>query len=177
MLKKQQQMRIMDDALEFMKREYAARMEEVARKEAKLARDKAALDAMVERFRDFIQDNDAKKDKARKKTEDEKKACAKLDEEILSLEEQLRARHAEMQALRDQTSRLQRFSEFLTAAAERSGGEFRESGELLSRYRTLDTIHGAQQRSISSNQDEMDRLRSASTAVRAHMTNRCVACL
>jgi hypothetical protein len=36
MLKKEHQTRIMDDALELMKREFAARMAEVARKEARL---------------------------------------------------------------------------------------------------------------------------------------------
>lgn len=38
MLKKEHQMRIMDDALELMKREFAARMEEVARKESRLSK-------------------------------------------------------------------------------------------------------------------------------------------
>jgi len=96
-------MRIMDDALELMKREFAARMEEVARKEAKLAVEKAALDGMVEKFRDFIQENDAKKEKALAKAAEEEDAIRKLLAEEASWEQQMDEARRRRQALADMT--------------------------------------------------------------------------
>ncbi|KAA0152120.1 hypothetical protein FNF31_06694 [Cafeteria roenbergensis] len=126
MLKKEHQMRIMDDALELMKREFAARMAEVARKEAKLAREKAALDGMVERFRDFIQENDAKKEKALRKAAEEAEALERLAAEEADWERRIEEASRRRQALADTT-------------------QFADTQDMLSRYSTLSTTHAAQE--------------------------------
>ncbi|KAA0145973.1 hypothetical protein FNF28_07752 [Cafeteria roenbergensis] len=145
MLKKEHQMRIMDDALELMKREFAARMAEVARKEAKLAREKAALDGMVERFRDFIQENDAKKEKALRKAAEEAEALERLAAEEADWERRIEEASRRRQALADTTQSLIPYCSFLARVVEDPSSEFADTQDMLSRYSTLSTTHAAQE--------------------------------
>jgi chromosome segregation ATPase len=64
--------------------------------------EKAALDAMVEKFRDFIQENDAKKEKALRKAAEEDEAISRLTAEEATWESQIEDAKRKRQLLSDQ---------------------------------------------------------------------------
>jgi chromosome segregation ATPase len=66
-----------------------------------LLQEKAALDGMVEKFRDFIQDNDSKKDKARQRLAEEVALIARLDQEVAENEAAIEHAQRTKQELQD----------------------------------------------------------------------------
>lgn len=172
MLKQQQKLRVVDDALEYMKREYKARMEEVSRKEGRLRKDKSKLEELVERFRDFISDNDAKRNRGLAKAAQEKAELAKLQqqEELLRASlEQLQSDKAKEEA---QLSRLRRYQEFLQWASESSGGDFKEPDEIVARFAVLQRNRDGESKVATEGQQEASTLREQIAALRSDFESR-----
>ena len=196
LLKKEQDMRIVDDALEYMKQEYRARMEvrepatrtgtrashvalpppqEVHAKEAQLAADKKEMEAMVERFRDFIQDNDAKRSRARMKQEAEEEVCAKLGLELDALAAQLEEQQGLRESLEGELGRLERYAAYMDSVVAFRHEEYAETASIQQRWRMLADFHDTNAVAISGTQREADELRQQVVELRQRTEDRVLA--
>jgi hypothetical protein len=127
MLRKQNEVRVLAEALATTRVDYAARMAALGEREAMGKTKSAEMEAMVVRLRPFIEENDVKQRKALEKAAAEEAARAVVAAEVARhVEEVQRARgeEAEMQA---ELKKLGRFHAFLQSvvtavSAVRGGG-------------------------------------------------------
>ena len=89
LLKKRKEMREVDDALEFMKEEYAQRMSECIEREREFERKQQEMREQVSRFEKFIRENDSKRQRAETKEKTERRSCQVNEIKRVQLEAQL----------------------------------------------------------------------------------------
>ena len=203
LLKKEQDMRIVDDALEYMKQEYRTRVEvcahdsiiscvapqacrftpcnpalyvqEVNKKEQQLEVDKREMQAMVERFKDFIQDNDAKRSRAHMKQSAEEDASGKLQGELMSLQEQHDTLQEQREALETELSRLERYAAYMDSVVAQRHEEYAETSSIHQRWRTLATFHSKHQASVTATQTAADAQRQQVQELRRETEDKILA--
>lgn len=129
--------RLITDALEYMKEEYAARMAAAEAKEAKLKEDRANIEAMVERFRDFIADNDAKRARADLKATAEREAREALEGEERELRGTLTDLQVHKKQLEDGLTKLEPYATFMDKVVAANSDEYTEPANVLARHSTL----------------------------------------
>lgn len=137
MLKKKKEMRAVDDALEFMKEEFRKRMAACDEREAKFKEKQADMKAMVLRFQQFIQENDAKRTRAEAKAQSEAQAFQKLSKDAKTLQQQLTSLQQEKLVLEKRLESLDRYTKYLESVVNSTESDYDEVSELLSRYRNL----------------------------------------
>ena len=129
------------------------------------------MEAMVERFRDFINDNDAKKARAQEKARKEHAHLERLEEQEQELIDQREELMREKETREASLERLRRYADFLMSVVSSSDGEFREPVEILSRHETLHNTQSLQEKTAQHGRAEMERLRSEIGEMQTRATN------
>eukprot|EP00941_MAST-03F_sp_MAST-3F-sp1_P003071 g3071.t1 len=140
LLEKRRQMFEVQQKLDRQQEEFARREEAFRLREEALRKKDLELQESLIKFNKFLQENEAKRNRADKRYEEEKKHRMQKEEEIDKLKEELERDELEKQALQVTLKRSLRFQGCLENAVEASE-EFSEVSEILNRYRTLQNAH------------------------------------
>ncbi len=140
LLKKRKEMREVDDSLELMKKDYKKRMDDCEERRVLFESKQAKMREQVLKFEKFIQENDAKRQRAEIKARQEKKLFEDKIRELNSFAEKIQKLEAEQNDLNSE------LSEFLVSVlccahcAQSARAATRSSWSALSRTETTDTV-------------------------------------
>lgn len=160
LLKKRKEMREVDDALEFMKEEFAARMQACEERQREFERKQKEMKDNVAKFEKFIQENDTKLKRAQMKSTTERKACEQCEEQIQKLSAELHEQEAEREKKRADVERFQRYRAYLERTVEASEEQYPEPEDVLNRHNTLVGANKDLQKQVRGGAREMDELRA-----------------
>ncbi len=130
---------------------------------------------MVERFKDFIQDNDAKRSRARMKQSAEEEAADKLQVELQALQAQHDALQGQREALEAELSRLERYAAYMDSVVAQRHEEYAETSSIHQRWRTLATFHSKHQASVTATQTAADAQRQRVQELRRETEDKILA--
>ena len=137
LLKKRKELREINDALEFMKEEYAQRVENCEERQREFERKQQEMREQVSKFEKFIKENDSKRTRAELKAKAEHRSTEQNElrkkQLILQLEKDLKHRDS-LEKRRDQ---LLKYRTYLDSGVEASEQEYEEIADILNRYATL----------------------------------------
>nr|CCA22117.1 conserved hypothetical protein [Albugo laibachii Nc14]CCA23391.1 conserved hypothetical protein [Albugo laibachii Nc14] len=171
LMKKRKELREIDDALEYMKEDYAQRMEACSTKEQELARKQLEMKEQIQRFDKFIKENESKCLKAEARFKSERRSVELNELKRKQLKAQLEKDLAEKEALQKQRDQLLQYKVYLEATVEFSDGEYEEIGDMLNRHAILvDTKDHLTER-IRSAESETEQLRQNIRALQMEMQN------
>ncbi|XP_078599705.1 coiled-coil domain-containing protein 42 homolog isoform X1 [Branchiostoma floridae x Branchiostoma japonicum] len=156
LLEKRREMQEVEQALAAQKEEFQMKMESLQQRREELERKEYQLKESLLKFDKFLKENDAKRARAVKKAEEEKKLSKQKDSEISKLAEDV----GELSKGRDQVqSRLEKhviYHRYLERVLEQAE-EFHEIREVIDRHGTLVTTHVDLLEREQKNQDAMER--------------------
>ncbi|KAJ8546875.1 hypothetical protein ON010_g11359 [Phytophthora cinnamomi] len=171
LLKKRKEMREIDDALDFMKEEYAQRMEACDARQRELERKQAEMKEQVTRFEKFIKENDSKRTRAELKCKSEHRLGEINEARKRQLVTQLEKDGREREALERKRDQLLKYRLYLEAAVEASDGEYEEIGDILNRHATLVDTNNDLKAQVRAAEVETDQLRQRIRALKVEMQN------
>ncbi|RLN57365.1 hypothetical protein BBJ28_00004335 [Nothophytophthora sp. Chile5] len=171
LLKKRKEMREIDDALDFMKEEYAQRMEACDARQRELERKQAEMKEQVARFEKFIKENDSKRTRAELKCKSEHRLGEINEARKKQLALQLEKDGREREALERKRDQLLKYRQYLEAAVEASDGEYEEIGDILNRHATLVDTNNDLKVQVRTAEVETDQLRQRIRALKVEMQN------
>ncbi|XP_066300780.1 coiled-coil domain-containing protein 42 homolog [Branchiostoma lanceolatum] len=156
LLEKRREMQEVEQALAAQKEEFQMKMESLQQRREELERKEYQLKESLLKFDKFLKENDAKRARAVKKAEEEKKLSKQKDSEISKLAEDV----GELSKGRDQVqSRLEKhviYHRYLERVLEQAE-EFHEIREVIDRHGTLVTTHEDLLEREQKNQDAMEK--------------------
>ncbi|CAG9461648.1 unnamed protein product [Pedinophyceae sp. YPF-701] len=159
LMEKRRQMFEVAETLELQKAEHAQREEAYKKREEDLKRKDLELQESLIRFSKFLQENDAKRQRALRREQDERKVREEKEREIAALQEdldKLRATKDEMvTALETRMLQYQAFLEQTLEAAD----EYHEIADLLARHATLQATNQDLKEQTQSLTRELEQLR------------------
>ena len=171
LLKKRKEMREVDDALDFMKEEFQTRMDACEERQKEFERKQTGMKEQVAKFEKFIQENDAKRQRAEMKAKNERKALEQNEAKIKQLQEDLRKDNMSKEKSESELEKLKRYHEYLDSAVEYSGEEYEEIGDILNRYKTLVDANIDLKRIVEIGEKDMDELRQKLTGLKRETQN------
>ena len=139
-------MREVDDALEFMKEEFQSRMYACEERQKEFERKQTYMKEQVARFEKFINENDAKKQRAEMKAKLEIRQCEQNDQKIRQLKAELEKNKELMHQREQELDKLEKYKDYLDSTVEASEEEYEEISDVLNRYRTLELANKDLQR-------------------------------
>ena len=160
LLKKRKEMREVDDALEFMKEEFAARMQACEERQRDFERKQGEMKDNVARFEKFIQENDTKLKRAQMKSVTERRACEECEKQIKALTLELDKLKAKRDQSRVDVERFQKYRTYLEKTVEESEDAYPEPEDIVNRHNTLVGAHEDLQAQVQNGAREMDVLRT-----------------
>ena len=113
LLKKRKELREVDEALEFMKDEFKARMEACDERQREFEKKQGEMKEQVSRFEKFVQENDAKRSRAEGKMKMEAKLRVTHQEKLSALESTLQSMELERENLEEDAERLKKYQIYL----------------------------------------------------------------
>lgn len=131
----------MQEALNSQKEEFARREDAFRRREEVLRRKDIELQESLIKFNKFLQENESKRNRALKRGADERKQREQKEAEIKKLEEQLREKLQEEQALKEVAERNMKYHEYLENVVQQMSKFFPEISDVLNRYKTLKDVN------------------------------------
>jgi myosin heavy subunit len=137
LLEKRRQMFEVQEALNSQEEEFGRREDAFRRREEGLRRKDLELQESLIKFNKFLQENESKRNRAKKRFDDERKQCEIKDTEIRRLQEQLNQKYAEEQALTKQVSQNLKYQEFMDNMVANMAKFFPEVRDILNRHQTL----------------------------------------
>jgi len=159
LLKKRKEMREVDDALEFMKEEYTSRMQACEERQREFERKQNDMKEQVTRFEKFINENDAKKQRAEMKARVEHRQCEQNEQKIQQLRTELQ-KDEELKNKREaELDRLKKYKDYLDSTVEASEEEYEEINDVLNRYKTLEDANKDLQKTVSEGERWIDLMR------------------
>ncbi|CAM9341832.1 unnamed protein product [Ascophyllum nodosum] len=132
LLLRKKEMREVNDTLELMKDEYHVRMDKCDQREAEFKRKQMDMRYEVMKFEKFIQENDAKRERAEAKARQEHRMLEYKAAELRKLEKELVQVMEEEAKLKEGSERLKRYEDYLKGCSFSD-----EINDLLTRFRTL----------------------------------------
>lgn len=161
LLKKKKEMREVSDALTYMKQQYLERMKACDESQTAFERKQLDMKEQVVKFEKFIQENDAKRQRAEIRGKDERRKMEEKQEELNNLMLELRRAEAEREKLQNELNRLNRYKEYLDATVEGAGDEGIEQIEdILNRLTTLENANQDLMDQVSLNDANTDDIRN-----------------
>ena len=142
LLQKRKEMQEVQQQLDRKKEEFRARMQRCQEKEVDLAARQEDIKEQVRKFDKFLKDNDAKRVRADRKVQEEKKACVQKENEKAELEKILADQTEKRQLLMNEVMSKGKFQGFLDAVCEHSSEYFESIENITMRYDTLAAAHG-----------------------------------
>jgi len=163
---KMRELKAVDEQLSAMKHDYANRMRVVAQGEARfLEKQKQTIDYLT-KFRGYIQDADAKRSRAERKLEDERRAIAERSSECAALT----ARYAMLtKTLKSKLKRLehhQQYREYLESVVSVAKLVYGDVEDMISRHKSLTATNSDLQARVTAIQQEVAALSLQRNAVR-----------
>jgi hypothetical protein len=122
LLKKRKEMKEVDDALELMKKDYERRMYVCEERRLQFEMKQAKLREQVLKFEKFIQENDAKRQRAETKSKNERKQYEEKCREIILLTQTIQELEKTCQAMQKELLKQKRYEEYLERIVEQ--GDF-----------------------------------------------------
>lgn len=171
LLKKRKEMREVDEALEFMKEEYKARMEACDERQHEFEIKQKEMKEQVARFEKFVQENDAKRSRAEQKAKLEAKLRVQQEEKLSALRNKLEKMQGEREGLEENLRKLQAYQSYLDSAVEATEGEYEEIPDILNRYKTLKGANADLKKLVEEGDTDMDQLRAELNQLRRETQN------
>ena len=140
LLEKKKELADVEDALEAQKEDFRLRMESLKQRRAELERKEYQLQENLLKFDRFLKENDARRERAERKADEENTVAAEREQEIDSLRKRLRTLKETKERQKEIISRYTKFEDFLKHVLTKSG-EFQEISELIDRHATLITTN------------------------------------
>ncbi|RHY94199.1 hypothetical protein DYB37_010208 [Aphanomyces astaci] len=137
LLKKRKELREINDALDFMKEEYAQRVETCAERQREFERKQEEMREQVAKFEKFIKENDSKRTRAELKAKTEHRSAEQNDVRKKQLVLQLDKDVASRESLEKRRDQLLKYRTYLDSAVEASEQEYEEIADILNRHATL----------------------------------------
>lgn len=160
LLKKRKEMREVDEALELMKEEYKRRMESCEERRTQFEFKQAKMREQVLKFEKFIQENDAKRQRAESKAKQEKKLYEQKCQEMNSLGERIDELIASQKDLELQLQKKSRYREYLELFLEAGDGSYEEVSDVLNRYKTLKDANADLMKGVDMLENDVDESRT-----------------
>lgn len=152
-------MREVDDALEFMKEEFQSRMQACEERQREFERKQNDMKEQVTRFEKFINENDAKKQRAEMKARVEHRQCEQNEQKIQQLKKELHRDEELRNQREEELDRLKKYKDYLDSTVEASEEEYEEINDVLNRYKTLEDANQDLQKTVSEGEHIIDNLR------------------
>jgi len=171
LLKKRKEMREVDDALDFMKEEFQTRMDACEERQKEFERKQTGMKEQVAKFEKFIQENDAKRQRAEMKAKNERKALEQNEAKIQQLKADLNEDNKSKRKSECELEKLKKYQEYLDSAVDFSGEEYEEIGDILNRYKTLVDANVDLKRIVEIGEKDMDELRQRLTGLKRETQN------
>ncbi|KDO29552.1 hypothetical protein SPRG_05508 [Saprolegnia parasitica CBS 223.65] len=162
LLKKRKELREVNDALEFMKEEYAQRVESCAERQREFERKQQDMRDQVSKFEKFIKENDSKRTRAELKAKTEHRSSEQNEYE---------KDVSQREALEKKRDQLLKYRTYLDSAVEASEQEYEEIADILNRYATLVDANKDLQVQVQSAESQIDRLRQELRTFKTEMEN------
>mmetsp|Transcript_2682 Transcript_2682/g.3414 ORF Transcript_2682/g.3414 Transcript_2682/m.3414 type:complete len:386 (+) Transcript_2682:103-1260(+) len=162
LLKKKKEMREVDDSLDFMKHQFRSRMETCEANQRKFEDKQQELKQNVLKFEKFIQENDAKRQRAEVKLRHEQKTRLQKESDLAKAVADFEEHEKRKAELLRQLDRLKCYKEYLEGIVDQGPdrrSEFEEVDDLLMRYRTLELANLDLMQQVQKGTEKMDALR------------------
>ena len=154
-------MREVDQALELMKEEYKRRMDFCDERRIQFESKQTKMRDNVIKFEKFIQENDAKRQRAELKMKQEKKIYDQKCQELNFLLERVKDLKNDQQAIVDEVRLWSPYSQFLTTFLESNTDQgFEEISDILKRYWTLRTSNESLLLNVRQQENEVGDIRT-----------------
>lgn len=158
LLKKRKELREIDESLELMKLDYKQRMDICEKKRLQFEEKQAKTRDQVLKFEKFIQENDAKRQRAELKIKSERSTFEEKVKEIANLGEKIGVLEVEQKDLYKELVAKRCYKSYLESVVEDSSGDYEEVGEILNRYNTLQEANKDLMRQSEANEQKADDL-------------------
>ncbi|XP_004594809.2 coiled-coil domain-containing protein 42 isoform X1 [Ochotona princeps] len=139
LLEKKKEAKIVHQAMEQKKEMFQRRMEMLTMRWEELGVKEAQLKAYIQKFEQFIQENDQKRIRALKKANKERDLKRQRIRELAKAKQEIVALRVEHQRLSAKLQDYTIFNKYLEKVVENS--EFEEIHEVIARYKTLVSMH------------------------------------
>ncbi|XP_059937566.1 coiled-coil domain-containing protein 42 [Mesoplodon densirostris] len=158
LLEKKKEAKIMHDAMEQKKETFQRRMETLNLRWEELGVKEAQLKAHIQKFEQFIRENDQKRIRALKKANKERELKSQCMRELAKAKQEMAALHLEHQRLSTKLQEYSIFNKYLEKVVENS--EFEETHEVITRYKTLVSMHHDLMLVAQEGQEEVERAKA-----------------
>lgn len=159
LLKKRKEMREIDDALDFMREEYAQRIEACEVRRREFEKKQHEMKDQVSKFEKFIRENDAKRQRAEQKEKSEHRLCQVNEIKRRQLVLALQSDNEMQNRLKHKVDQLRKYRTYLESVVEYCGSEYDEIEDALNRYWTLKDCNEDLKSQVTLAETGMDQLR------------------
>ncbi|KAH0511533.1 Coiled-coil domain-containing protein 42A [Microtus ochrogaster] len=158
LLEKKKEAKIMHQAMEHKKQTFQRRMETLNLRWEELGIKEEQLKAHIQKFEQFIQENDQKRIRALKKANKERELKRQRLRELAKAKQEMAALKLEHQRLSVKLQDYAIFNKYLEKVVENS--EFEEIHEVIARYKTLVSMHHDLMQSAQEGQEKIERAKA-----------------
>uniref|UniRef100_A0A8C6GRQ9 Coiled-coil domain containing 42 n=1 Tax=Mus spicilegus TaxID=10103 RepID=A0A8C6GRQ9_MUSSI len=158
LLEKKKEAKIMQEAMEHKKEAFQRRMETLNLRWEELGIKEEQLKAHIQKFEQFIQENDQKRIRALKKANKERELKRLRLRELAKAKQEMMALRLEHQKLSIKLQDYAIFNKYLEKVVENS--EFEEIHEVIARYKTLVSMHHDLMQSAQEGQEKIERAKA-----------------
>ncbi|KAM8813451.1 coiled-coil domain-containing protein 42 isoform 1-T1 [Rhynchonycteris naso] len=158
LLEKKKEAKIMHHAMLQKKETFQRRMEALNLRWEELSIKEAQLKSHIQKFEQFIQENDQKRIRALKKANKERDLRRQRVREVARAKQEIAALRMRHQQLTAKVQDYSIFNKFLEKVVETS--EFEEIHEVMARYKTLVSMHYDLMQSAQEGQEKIERAKA-----------------
>ncbi|XP_066111635.1 coiled-coil domain-containing protein 42 isoform X1 [Saccopteryx bilineata] len=158
LLEKKKEAKIMHHAMLQKKETFQRRMEALNLRWEELGIKEAQLKSHIQKFEQFIQENDQKRIRALKKANKERELRRQRVREVARAKQEIAALRLRHQQLSAKVQDYSVFNKFLERVVETS--EFEEIHEVMARYKTLVSMHYDLMQSAQEGQEKIERAKA-----------------
>ncbi|XP_007457891.1 PREDICTED: coiled-coil domain-containing protein 42A isoform X1 [Lipotes vexillifer] len=158
LLEKKKEARLMRHAMEQKEETFQRRMETLNLRWEELGVKEAQLKAHIQKFEQFIRENDQKRIRALKKADKERELQRQCTQELAKAKQETAALRLEHRRLSAKLQEYSIFSKYLEKVVENS--EFEEIHEVIARYKTLVSMHHDLMQSAQEGQEKVERAKA-----------------
>ncbi|XP_037665617.1 coiled-coil domain-containing protein 42 isoform X1 [Choloepus didactylus] len=158
LLEKKKEAKIMHEAMKQKKEIFRRKMEALNVRWEELGIKEAQLKAHIQKFEQFIQENDQKRIRALKKANKERELKRQRVRELAKAKQEIAALQLEHERLSAKLQDYSIFNKYLEKVVESS--EFEEIHEVIARYKTLVSMHRDLMQSAQEGQEKLEQAKA-----------------
>jgi hypothetical protein len=171
LLEKRRMMYEVHEAFEQQKEEFRKQDEAFKRQEQLIRERDLTIQEELIRFCKFLQDNDAKKIRADKRYDEEKKAREQKEKDIVDLNLQLHELQKNATKLEKKVAALRKYEDYLENVAKQNSDQYTEQNDILTRYTTLEKANRSLKMNHQKKEQELAALRNEAAQHEKDKTN------